>query len=89
MFPQVDEYCKEILSITESKNSLLDKTGRFCSTQIKLFCVYMQARSRIIVNRYDEALSILLPKDLDNSISSRDFYSYPNQHLFSIESDPQ
>ena len=26
----------------------------------------MQARSRIIVNRYDEALSILLPKDLDN-----------------------
>ncbi|KNB45199.1 hypothetical protein JH06_1104 [Blastocystis sp. subtype 4] len=66
MFPQVDEYCKEILSITESKNSLLDKTGRFCSTQIKLFCVYMQARSRIIVNRYDEALSILLPKDLDN-----------------------
>ena len=66
MFPQVDQYCKEILSITESKSSLLGKTGRFCGTQIKLFCVYMQARSRIIVNRYNEALSILLPEKLDS-----------------------
>ena len=66
MFPRVDEYCKEILSITQTKRSLLDQTGRFCSTQIKLFCVYMQARSRIRVSRWDDALSILLPKELDS-----------------------
>ena len=55
-----------MLVITETKSSLMDKTGRFCSMQIRRFCVYMRARSRIMLERYDEALSILLPEKLED-----------------------